>query len=291
VVRQWVARSCKEGGREREGGEAGTHSDQIARQAPLCPALAPDIVRQPDGRQRDAPVALVVELGRLRGRVGDEGGGVHVLFQIEVEELEHERERLVELDHVEEPVEGGRGGGWCGVDGRGAGAPRGAAGGGRRRRRTRRAGEEDVREVKVSKAHSGPIDMVLHSSRSSAGADPHAPALERHHRLTLSTRSDPARLVLASSSLARRRLARRTPERKEISSTHLTMHSAPACVLWPSSMRTLTSRSAVLGTPSSSSSSRIFLSATIVLVASCARGEEGLGQSGRGGRRSASRRV
>lgn len=49
------------------------------------------------------------------------------------------------------------------------------------------------------------------------------------------------------------------------------MHSAPGWVLCPSSIRTLTSLSAVDGTPSSSSSRRIFFSATTRPVCSCAR--------------------
>lgn len=88
----------------------GTHRDEVTRESPLCPPLAPDVVRQPDRRQRNAPVALVVELRRGRRGVGDEGGGVHVLFEVEVEVLEDEGEGLVQLDDVEEPgVLGGAG--------------------------------------------------------------------------------------------------------------------------------------------------------------------------------------
>lgn len=50
---------------------------------------------------------------------------------------------------------------------------------------------------------------------------------------------------------------------------YFTMQSAPGFVDWPSSIRTDTSRSAVDGTPSSSSSSRIFFIAQIVLVRIC----------------------
>lgn len=55
---------------------------------------------------------------------------------------------------------------------------------------------------------------------------------------------------------------RRKTAHSEETATYLTMHSAPAWGLCPSSMRTLTSRSAVDGTPSSSSSRRIFFNAT-----------------------------
>lgn len=83
------------------------------------------------------------------------------------------------------------------------------------------------------------------------------------HRRTISTCPvDP--LSLGSVDSHRKKKKRRGLK------THRTTHSLPLALDCPNSMRTLTSLNAVLGTPSSSSTSRrIFFIATTVLVLSC----------------------
>lgn len=87
-------------------GQPPTHRNEVRRQTPLGPPLSLDVVRQGLLRHRHAPVALLVHLSILPATrlLRCERRNVHVLFQVEVEELEHEREGFVDMNDIEKPV-------------------------------------------------------------------------------------------------------------------------------------------------------------------------------------------
>lgn len=95
-------------------GVRNTYHDEIWREGPFGPPPTDHVVRQRLHLRLRDPVPVRIESSRLsecvvagsgRGEVGGgDGGRVHVAFQVEVEEFKHERERLVAVDDVEEPL-------------------------------------------------------------------------------------------------------------------------------------------------------------------------------------------